>query len=641
MRANLKKSLLLVLGYLCFFGNISHFDFSSEKNESHNIFKNEFPELNPSPKNSFNGYELSQYNLSVIFEESTSSVIGNLSVNYYNNDPVNFTRIPFHLFLSGMLYDTRSGEINILNVFSLNKPNIPLTFFVNETAQLLWIYLDAILEPHERAFFEIEFNSIIPDGGYDRANSHGSDVTSSRIYKFTSFYPMPCVYDDLDGWNLDPYLDSCDPFYYDMAYYNLSVEAPSGMVIAATGELVNSTNKGSTIVHEFNPRYPVREVTFAASKFFQSQSQLVNGVIVSTYYLQESNFLWENFAIEHAKKALELFNNTFGSYPYPTLNIVEEYAFYLGMEYPLQVYIAKTINNDAYSISTKRILIEKTIVHEVAHQWWYNLVGFDQVDWGFLDEGLTTWSTDFYGRSYYQNWNYFQFTRYFDSVRTDTTPSRVNQSIYQIIESNLDFVFISYLKSPLILEKISRTIKLGNFTLSLKKFFEQNQFGIALLSDLQQALEETMNKSLDWLFFPWFDNYYLPKYRVTTIRFDEDNNNLIAVIEDENEQWNKYPYSQEVQIIVYNENGDVIYSNDHWINSNTTLVLSMSDKPFKLRLQYGNEVITQLTSATTTYLEIYVEEISAVISGYTFNFLLIIFFFSLIHLIFRLKSRKK
>ncbi len=126
---------------------------------------------------------------------------------------------------------------------------------------------------------------------------------------------------------------------------------------------------------------------------------------------------------------------------------------------------------------------------------------------------------------------------------------------------------------------------------------------------------------------------------MTTIRFDEDNNDLIAVIEDENEQWNKYPYSQEVQVIVYNENGDVIYSNDHWINSNTTLVLSMSDKPFKLRLQYGNEVITQLTSATTTYLEIYVEEISAVIPGYTFNVLLIIFFFSLIHLIFRLKSR--
>ena len=599
------------------------------------------PEFKISPKNSFNGEDFSYYNLSIIFDETTSSVIGNLSVNYYNNDPVNLTRIPFHLFLSAMLYTIRRGEINILNTTSIKKPKIPLTYVVNEAAQLLWVYLDTVLEPYERAFFEIEFTSIIPDGGLDRANSHGSDASSSRIYKFASFYPMPCVYDDFDGWNLDPYLESGDPFYYDMAYYDLTIEAPTGMVIAATGELVNLTNKGSTLIHQFNPGYPVREVTFAASRYFQNQSQLVNGVTVSTYYLQESNFLWENFALEHAKNAFELFNDTFGSYPYSTLNIVEEYAFYLGMEYPLQVYVSHLINNDDYLTSTKRKLLEKTIVHEVAHQWWYNLVGFDQIDWGFLDEGLTSWSVDYYGRVFHHNWNYFQFTRYYDEVRTVLTPSRINQSTYQIIENNLDFVFISYSKTPLILEKISRTIRLGNFTLGLKNFYEQNQFGIALLSDLQHALEEIISQSLDWLFFPWFDNYYLPNYDVTTIRFNDIEDNLIVIIEDWNEKVNIYPYSQEVQVLVYNIDGNIIYDDFVWVNGTTTLILPMIDKPDKLRLNYGYDVIVQLFSATTTYFEIFVVEKSVVIPGYTFNFLLIIFFFSLIYLIFRFKSRIK
>jgi len=44
--------------------------------------------------------------------------------------------------------------------------------------------------------------------------------------------------------------------------------------------------------------------------------------------------------LNHAENALILFNNTFGTYPYPTLNVVEEYTDYGGMEYPLQVYIS-------------------------------------------------------------------------------------------------------------------------------------------------------------------------------------------------------------------------------------------------------------------------------------------------------------
>lgn len=596
------------------------------------------PEFKSPPQNSFSRDEFSQYNLSVIFNEGTSSVKGNLSVNYYNNDPVNFTRIPFHLFLSGMLYDTRSGEINILDV-TIRKPKIPLNFVVNKTAQLLWVHLNAVLEPFERTFFEIEFTSTIPDGGLDRANSHGSDVMLSRIYKFTSFYPMPCVYDDLDGWNLDPYLDSGDPFYYDMAYYNLTIEAPTEMIIAATGKLVNLTCKGSTAIHQFNPSYPVREVTFAASRYFQIQSQLVNGVTVSTYYLLQSNFIWENFALEYTENALKLFIDTFGSYPYSTLNIVEEYAYYLGMEYPLQVYITESISSDNNQISVKRWLLEKVLVHEVAHQWWYNLVGFDQIDWGFLDEGLTAWSVDYYGRIIYNDWNYFRFTRYYDSVRTNPTPSKINQSTYQIIADSLDYVFISYYKTPLIFEKISRTIGLGNFTLGLKNFYEQNQFGIALLSDLQQALEDTISHSLDWLFFPWFDNYYLPKYEVTTNRFDDTAYDLNVVVEDENEQLNLYPYSQEVQVIVYNVDEDIIYDENIWINGTSTLNLPMNEKPDKLRLQYGNDVIVQLSSATITYLEIPVEENLVAIPGYSFNFQIMIIFFSLIYLIFRYKSR--
>ncbi|MFX1591456.1 MAG: M1 family metallopeptidase [Promethearchaeota archaeon] len=603
--------------------------------------KNTKNEYNKIPQISSNGLEFSRYNLSVFFDEYTSSVKGNLSINYYNNDLVNFTRIPFHLFLSGMQYQSRMGFIEILNVTTLSEPKKALNFTIDEAAQLLWVN-NLTIEPSQRAFFVIEFYSVIPDGGYDRANSHGSDSTQSRIYKFTSFYPMPCVYDIYDEWNTDPYLSKCDPFYHDMAYYDLEIEAPNGMVITATGDLIEEINKGTTTVYHFKPEFPVREVTFAASKWYIMQSTIINGVNISTYYLPKSSFLWDNDGLISAIKAFNLFNDKFGIYPYSSLNIVEEYASYGGMEYPAQVYISEGIDRltDYYGnplpTSYKKGYLEKVIVHEIAHQWWYNLVGFDEIDWGFLDEGLTCWSTDYYARHYYHDWTYFQSTAYYSRVRyyyaTDHLPSKINQSAYDLIENDLDWVFISYYKSPLIFEKIYRTLGEDNFILGLKTFFEQYKFKIAMLSDLQIVLENVINASLDWFFFPWFDNDYLPKYRFSTCNFDDYEYILTIVIEDQNEAINTYAYSQQVTLRVYNSDGYIIHDEYVWINSTTSFNMSFGIIPAKVRLEYFSDVIVQLSLNSPAYIEVLVQLDMDLIPGYEISTILIICLFSLVYL---------
>lgn len=598
---------------------------SEEINYGSNYLENKSEGI---PKLSFNGGNFSRYNISVIFYESTSSVSGNLTVNYYNNDPVNFTRIPFHLFLSGMLYNVRPGSIDILNVTTLSTPKISLSFEVNDTTQLLWVNLESTLEPYQRTSFEIQFYSVIPDGGFDRANSHGSNATQSRIYKFTSFYPMPCVYDAFDGWNTDPYLDVGDPFYQDMAYYNFTIEAPNGVVVAATGELTGQINKGTTIVYNFDPELPVREVTFAASRFYTVETRLISGVNISIYYIPKSSYIWANDAIDYATDGFDFFNDTFGFYPYSTLNIVEEYAAYLGMEYPAQVYVSEIIDTYSYPTSTKKWLLEKVIVHEIAHQWWYNLVGVDQVDWGFLDEGLTYWSTDYYAEIIHGDWEYFQYTIYYDRVRTyystDNLSSKINQSAYNIIEDNLDYGYISYYKSPLIFEKISRTLGQADFILGLKTFFEQFQFEIALLSDLQDILEVIAGYSLDWLFFPWFDNHYLPKYNFLSSNYDANQGILHLTINDLNEPINNYAYSQQVQLLIYDSGGIPIYNEWTWINGTTTLNIPLSTNSLELivRLEYGDEVLVQLSPVSPTYIELYIH-INGVIPGYDINILLI------------------
>jgi len=547
----------------------------------------------------------SNYNLTVFMDELNSMVEGNLTVDFYNNDNVNFTRIPFHIYLSGMNYDTRPGSIVIVDVTGVNNPNISFPFEVYSSSQIMWVNLSETLEPQMRAQFIIQFNATIPDGGIDRANSHGSDGTQSRIYKFASFYPIPCVYDNEDGWNTDSYLTTGDPFYFDMAYYNFFIEAPSGMVIAATGHLEERLDKGATIWRHFNPIYPVREVTFSASRWFQVQSRISNGVNVSTYFLPKDSLLWTNFALNSAINALTLFNNSFGIYPYPTLNIVEEYTYFGGMEYPNQVYISESIGSMEF--------FEKVIVHEVCHQWWYNLIGNDEVDVGFLDEGLTCWSTDYYGEYYYGDWEYFQNARYIDTVRTyyalNGYSSKINQTIYECFATNTYYYYVAYTKAPLIFEKLRRTIGPIDFLEGLKLYFERHQFEHVLLSDLQQAFEDVVGQSLDWFFFPWFDNLYLPKYSITSNVYNIGTQKLNIIISNLNESLNDYDYSQQVPLEVYNNSDSLIFNQTIWINGTTQLSFTITNQPYRVMLNYANYVLVQIADESDLTLDSLVQVI--------------------------------
>jgi hypothetical protein len=642
MKSKLFIQFIFILSVLYLFNSIFIIEPPNFLESSREFSNNMNDDLNEIPHLSLNSGNYSSYNISINFNPSSSSVTGNLTVNYYNNDPHNFTRIPFHLFLSGMRYQFRKGSIEILNVTTLNTPKTPLLFEVNETAQLLWVYLESKLEPYERVFFEISFNSIIPDGsedyGLDRANSYGSDADQSRIYKFSSFYPMPCVYDKYDGWNTDPYLWVGDPFYHDMAYYNLFIEAPKDFVIASTGELMEKMDIGASYLYHFNPIFPVREVTFSASKWFIVESDILKGVNVSVYYIPKSQFLWQNYALTYGLQALSLFNNSFGEYVYPTLNVVEEYTDHGGMEYPCQVYITEALDYWSYPLW----FLEKIIVHEAAHQWWYNLVGNDEVDWGFLDEGLACWSTDYYAEIYYSDWEYFQYNRYLDRVRTYYTieglPSRINASVYDAVHAD-NYYFTGYYKAPLILEKLRRTIGNTIFLNGLKLFFTHKVYKIALLSDLQLAMESVYGSSLDWFFFPWFDNPYLPKYNFLDHAYDSTQQTLHLTINDLNEPLNIYNYSQQVQLLIYDSNG-LAYDEWIWINGTTIMNIPLSIKPNKLRLEYGDEVLVQLLSEDLTYLEKSIVPPPPRIPGFDLSILIIVCLIPLTYIFYKSSIKK-
>ncbi|MBY8996476.1 MAG: M1 family metallopeptidase [Candidatus Thorarchaeota archaeon] len=539
----------------------------------------------------FEEMNLSSLDLSLYLNETDATVPGNLTIDFYNSDPVVFSSIPFHLYLSGMLAGDRLGYIEILNVSALTPSPVPLTFDVYSVDQLMWIHLIDDLQPNTSIILEIVFESVLPTDSSDRAGVSGTDIDSSKMYEFASAYPIPCVYDEYDGWNTDPYLDTGDPFYLDMAYYDFNLTLPNAMKVAATGELMGVDVGTTSTIYRYTPSAPVREITFCASRYYIIESQIYHGVNVSSYYLPESVSLWSSNGLAWGIRALSLFNNTFGPYPFTTLNIVEDSGFYYGMEYPCQVYLSNIINDRYQNEEITADVLDSVIAHEVAHQWWYHLVGNDEVDVGFLDEGLAVWSVYYYSEFYNLGWTGKEFD--FISVRM-IYPAKINQSIY---DESSTYYFTAYDKTPVVLEKLRQIIGTADYLDSLRLFFTRFSFRLAFLPDLQTAFEDQLNRDLDWFFVPMFDNAYLPEYSFQSVFYNSSSNSLVLVIEDLNEGFHIRRYTQNFTVEVETTDETIEFT-DVQLYGTTEVILSLPESstgtPTTVILLYDDYSLVQL-----------------------------------------------
>ena len=562
----------------------------------------------------FSGVNLSLMTLFLSLDEASATVNGTLLIDFYNGDAIPFDRIPFHLYTSGMQYGTRNERgIIVENVTTIEASPVVQDFEVLADQQLMWVNLDSSLQPGEFVSLNMTFQTLMPDG-QDRSGFFGTDLGQTKIYTFANSYPMPCVYDEFDGWNTDPYLDVGDPFHFDMAFYDLYIEVPEEMVVAATGAVdsINTVTGRST--HHYDIPFPVREITFSASRYYQVESTVYHGVNVSAFFLPITADLWETDALVMATRSLELFNSTFGIFPYSTLNIVEQHAFYSGMEYPCQVYITHRIGQQILDGTRNAAWFELTIVHEVAHQFWSQLVGDDCVDWGFLDEGLTCWSHSYYVEVYYSDWEYFQVPPYLDSVRTFyatwESASIINQS--NLVRPDLTG-YVDYTQTPLILEKLRLTIGHDVFLSGLKDFFEDQYFQIATLNDLQASFEEVYGSDLDWFFMPWFGNGYLPDYAIENAFYDSSTLLLTFEIIDLKENQNEYSYSQQIPLLIYDALDEVVLDTIVWVNGTTAFSFELAAAPSSITLDYSDYILVQLPDVLTTSYSISGAEIGVLL----------------------------
>lgn len=216
----------------------------------------------------------------------------------------------------------------------------------------------------------------------------------------TDWYPFVVPYIPGQGWLLHDAWTFGEHLVYEAADFEVNLKASSAQVIVAASAPGEPNGEWTRYRLE-----GARTFALSASEGYLVTESAVGSVVIRSYYFAGHEGAGERIA-SAAAQALAIFQAKFGPYPYPSLSIVAT-EVPDGREFDGLVFLS-TKFYDEYEGGVRNNLVSIG-VHEIAHQWWFGLVGSDQALEPWLDEALATYSErifyEFYGSETWW-WNF-------------------------------------------------------------------------------------------------------------------------------------------------------------------------------------------------------------------------------------------
>lgn len=451
---------------------------------------------------------LSCYTMDIEYDENHSISVRQ-DVNYVNSSDINMDKIYLHLYPRAFAENVKNKPVSTLNIKKAYPNGTSYGNIEIEKMSVNGNECDPVYSGDDNDILVVETGKLKPNDSIKLSFNYEVTIPNcnhrfgygDNVVNVANFYPIVAVYDG--EWNLDPYHANGDPFYSDMANYNVSIKVPEKYTLANTGKVEKETSENGIKKYDIKA-IAVRDFAFCLSDKFSVVSEKYQNVDIKYYYYDDVNF---SQSLKTAVDSIKTFNKLFGTYPYSTFSVVKTNFVYGGMEYPNLVMIS-----DAYNDYKD---YQNVIIHETAHQWWYGLVGNNEFDYGWLDEGLTDYSTALF---YKNNPDYGVD---FDQLIKNTTNSYVTfVDVYTKVLGNVnttmnralneyntepEYVYIAYVKGVLLFDSLRENCGEEKFLKALHTHFETYKYSNVTPDHLIGIFEKTMSCDMKGFFDSWID----------------------------------------------------------------------------------------------------------------------------------------
>jgi hypothetical protein len=488
------------------------------------------------------------YDIKATLDTTTKTLTGSLQLRYTNNSPDTLRYIWMQVeqnafrnnSLNSLVFpaDSRFGArgheggdvITRFDQLGRGGRRTPLTTRPNET--VMKVDLAEPLAPRQTATLDVAWHFLVPEHGADRMGREG------MLYELAQWYPRVNVYDDIRGWNTEPYLGQGE-FYLEYGDYTVELTVPAGYTVASTGTLVNPTAvltptviarlaraaKSATPVNIITldeirsgaahlttagtktwrfAAKNVRDVAWAATPEYLWDASSYEGILAMAYYRPSAIDPWKD-AADQTRMSLEEYSTRWFRYPWPQMSAVE--GPISGMEYPMIVMEAHSEDKyDLYNVVT----------HEIGHNWFPMIVGSNERVYMWQDEGFNTFINTFSeGRRYPEKGDVMArmlgerqavegAMKVGVDVPVDVGPDRVNPRLLGLSQYTKPSVGLALLRNEI--------LGPAAFDDAFRTYIQRWAYKHPTPTDFYRTMEDAGGRRLDWFWREWFKE---------NVRFDQ------------------------------------------------------------------------------------------------------------------------
>ena len=495
------------------------------------------------------------YSISVSYTPQKFEIAGQETLAYWNLSPDTLSELYFHLYLNAYRpgshmarYDAGNEDWRVENLPAKRRGSQRIegaTIMKGDSLRVVTddtiarLALPEALAPGESVIVCLRFRSVIPDVP-DRMGRSGKGIFAAQ------WYPKVCVYDRF-GWHTEQHLGS--EFYGDFGAYDVRISLPGNFLVAHTGTLVNpeavlpdsilarlALPGDSAIVVWDRSRLKmpadsaarralelprtwvihadsVHDFAWACDEKWIWRRARWEGTEVHTFHRSSDAKRWNDMAREGARM-LEILTRRFGPYPYPRFSFVEEPIGAGGVEFPNIVWITPRRGT-----GTARRL-EYLFAHEMAHNWFYGMVGNNETAQAFLDEGLTSYAESVLMESLYGRQGNLTTPRRPGWLNPQDDSRRAAWRSYLEFQSRgIEEPVVTHsdrFKNPAAYyPSVYHKTNVGLWTLraiagearfddALREYFKTWRFRHPYAEDFFASMNHSLGASYDWFFDGWF-----------------------------------------------------------------------------------------------------------------------------------------
>lgn len=499
---------------------------------------------------------------------------GKMTMTYHNNSPQELEYVWMYVEQNRFTEDSRgtlttpiagnrysgdtNGGLTITNLIAKSKGKESGKYLISDTR--MQVFFDTPIKANGgKATVSMNFEFKIPEEGMDRMGQYKTE--NGTTYSMAQWYPRAAVYDDVVGWNTEPYLGAGE-FYVEYGNFDYKVTVPYNFIVVGSGELVNAkdvltkneinrleqaSNSDKTVyiispeeVGNTSITRPVqngkltwhfkmentRDVAFAAAKNFIWDAARINlpsgkKAMAQSVYTKESdgNDRWSR-STEYTKGSIEHYSSMWYEYPYP--NAVNVASNAGGMEYPgVSFCHARSWGADLWDVTD----------HEFGHNWFPMIVGSNERRYAWMDEGFNTF-INYYSTVNFNNGEYTSdVAKSRNRVMWFRWKGRESISTYPDVAKAMNLGYTAYYKPATGLIMLREYI-LGHerFDNAFKTYINKWAFKHPQPSDFYNCIENVAGENLNWFWKGWFVGNGNVDLGITKVSQYDDNSTIITFV---------------------------------------------------------------------------------------------------------------